>query len=374
LTSVQTWEESEALVVRVDAGISDTKVRRFRAGTPVATMTVGSQGAWKVEAPGVASVHAYLRFDGHQLLVATSDPRRPVVVDGTALPETWSPLQPPCVLSLGQANLSVHCAAAAVTPASPAIAAAPPSGEAEDEQTCRKSSPIAGPAWHGAPQEAEPSPMDVPPAEPTRLQFGPLESPAHLEPSAPLESLAHLAPAHLEPSAQPTRAVQVSSLLPTSLEPSLEGEGELGAFGSLPPPFEQRRLRWQRRVQAAGVLLGLAVIVVGVYRLASPRSAAVPGTSLSPSASEIHASAPLPTSPAPVVTASPPAAPLLFVPGAEPGPSVSGSGARLTPERRAADAFAAGDFATALRLYRELAAAHPDQPAFRQAVKILEEK
>jgi hypothetical protein len=63
-----------------------------------------------------------------------------------------------------------------------------------------------------------------------------------------------------------------------------------------------------------------------------------------------------------------------------PSPELGSSGSvaplrgQITLERRAADAFAAGDFPTALRIYRDLAEAHPDQPAFRQAVKILEQK
>jgi hypothetical protein len=48
--------------------------------------------------------------------------------------------------------------------------------------------------------------------------------------------------------------------------------------------------------------------------------------------------------------------------------------AAKTPEREAVDALTAGDFAKASRLYRALAEARPDQPAFKEALRILEER
>ena len=347
-------EESEAFVVRVDAGTSDTKVRRFRPGGPVATLTVGTHGAWKVEGPGVASVHAYLRFDGRQLLVATSDPRRPVVIDGRAVPETWSLLQPPCLLNLGQACLSVERAFVETTPPNPALGASARS--AEDEEPTR-AIPTPAPAWQVAPQHDESSDADLPPAEATRLQFGHLESPDRIG----------------------TRAVQVSSLPPILMDPASPGvEGELGSMGStpLPPLGDEREKRRRRLLQTGGLVVGLAFVMVGAYRVASPRKAAPSEPTSHPAGERSHVPAVAAPASAPVVaTASPPvAAAPLWAPG--PGFAGSANGARgpNTLERRAADAFAAGDFPAALRLYRELAAANPDQPAFRQAVRILEEK
>jgi hypothetical protein len=355
LTSVQAIEESEAFVVRVDVGTSDTKARRFRPGGAAATLTVGSQGAWKVEAPGVASVHAYLRFDGRQLLVATSDPRRPVVIDGQPLPETWSLLQPPCLLNLGQACLSVERSFAEATPPSPALAASTRALVFEEEATCRRSVPPLAPGGQIA-AEHDASLDDLPPAEATRLQFGPLESPDRVG----------------------TRAVQVSSLPPALLDSApATSEGELDSSGSIPPPpFQERDKRVRRLLQTGGLVLGLAVVIGGAYRLASPRKAAVSGGT-SPAAGQRAnvpaAGTPRPASPL-AVTVSPAITAPLFVAPEPLSAAPSGVRGQNTPERRAADAFAAGDFPTALRLYRDLAAAHPEQPAFRQAVRILEEK
>jgi hypothetical protein len=365
LTLAEGHENPETLVVRVDAGISDTKVRRFRAGSPVATLTVGTQGAWKVEAPGVASVHAYLRFDGRQLLVATSDPRRPVIIDGRAAPETWSPLQPPTVLSLGQACLAVERHVAGATPPNPVTVACGRSVEDEDEDEDDEDEPTRAIRMPALEQLAEPDPLageDLPPAEPTRLQFGPLESSDHVG----------------------TRAVPISSLPATFLDQASSGvQRELGtrASASTPPPAvaDERGIRARRLLQRGGLVLGLAVVIGGAYHVASPRTAAPAGPNVAPSAGrpDVRAVA-RPATPPPAIApaSSPGAAAPLFLPAPESGPSGSASGARnaTTPERRAADAFAAGDFPTALRLYRELAAAHPDQPAFQQAAKILEKK
>jgi hypothetical protein len=76
------------------------------------------------------------------------------------------------------------------------------------------------------------------------------------------------------------------------------------------------------------------------------------------------------------VQAPPVVVPPSFVSPPDPEPTGSAISARNTTtlERRAADALAAGDFPTALRFYRELAVARPDVPAFRQAVRILEQK
>ncbi len=348
MTSVQTSQESEALVVRVDGGASDPKVRRFRSGSPVATLTIGSQGAWKVEAPGIASVHAYLRFDGRELLVATADPRRPVLIDGRAVPETWSLVYPPCQLNLGGACLSVERASGVTTPPGPVTAPSERSLDEEEEPTRAVSMPAA--AW---PLESVHDPSteaDVPPAEATRLQFGPLESPDHVG----------------------TRAVQVSSLLPTSADPSSpDVEGELRARESEPPAptGDERRLRLRRLLQIGGLALGSVLFMAVVYRVAGPRGdAPLDANAGTPASSAVAPS---------VATAAPPTAlPPLFVPSPELGSSGSVAPLRgqITLERRAADAFAAGDFPTALRIYRDLAEAHPDQPAFRQAVKILEQK
>jgi len=58
--------------------------------------------------------------------------------------------------------------------------------------------------------------------------------------------------------------------------------------------------------------------------------------------------------------------------GSDPGDEEDEDGPTL--ERRASDAYLAGDYATALPLYRQLAAADPDEGAYRAMVRILERR
>lgn len=78
---------------------------------------------------------------------------------------------------------------------------------------------------------------------------------------------------------------------------------------------------------------------------------------------------------APVLSAAAVATPADAATGVlSPPPPVSSTVAKgeRTPERRAVDAVAAGNFADALELYKGLAAAHPEVPAYTEAVRILE--
>jgi hypothetical protein len=55
-------------------------------------------------------------------------------------------------------------------------------------------------------------------------------------------------------------------------------------------------------------------------------------------------------------------------------PQPAPSSVTKTVEREAVDAFTAGDFVKASRFYRDLAETHPDKPAFKEALRILEER
>src|SRR5258705_10006035 len=105
--AVEPKDLGDAIVVRVEVGASDTPSRRFHPGQATETFTIGTSGAWKIEAPGVASVHAYGRFDGRQFFVATADPEDPVLVDGRLVPETWLAVVDPSTLAIGGARLAV---------------------------------------------------------------------------------------------------------------------------------------------------------------------------------------------------------------------------------------------------------------------------
>ncbi len=67
------------------------------------------------------------------------------------------------------------------------------------------------------------------------------------------------------------------------------------------------------------------------------------------------------TAPAPVATPSKPSSP-------------AGKAPAKTIERQAADAVIAGSYAEAVGLYEQLAAQHPDQPVYRESIRILRAK
>jgi hypothetical protein len=283
----------DAIVARLETGVSDTPLKRFHSGQPVATFTMGTAGGWKIDAPGVAAVHAYGRFDGQRLLVATADPDRPVLLDGRPVPETWLELCAPCVLAIGSARIAIDARTSSEFPAGQARVAAPAQADAA-----------------------------------TRIDIEPLwadDKPAASEPTAPE--------------------------LPVRRSPS------------------------RRHSRALLLALGAALTIAGAHRFVAWRRASLPPD---PVEEEVAPQAPAAARPpAPVASG---AAIELSVPPrttrAPVGPALPATptSAAKTPEREAVDALTAGDFAKASRLYRALAEARPDQPAFKEALRILEER
>lgn len=268
----------DAIVLRVEVGTSNSPSRRFHAGRPVPAFTIGTGADWKIEAPGVASIHAYLRFDGHALFVATADPEDPVLVDERPAPETWFAVAPPCTLAIGGARLAIDSRISSEFPAA------------------------------------------VPPA-----------------------------------SSHADMATRID------IEPLWENETD----GANDDASEARTSR-ARPGKAIVLVLGAALVSAAAYRwvasrLGSPEPAA---RAEAPAPSAVaKSSAPEPAMPVaapPIVTSPVPAVP-------------QGSAAK-TIEREAVDALTAGDFAKATQLYRALVETHPNQPAFKDALRILEQR
>jgi hypothetical protein len=282
----------DAILARLEAGVSDAPSKRFHSGQPVPTFTMGTAGGWKIDAPGVAAVHAYGRFDGQRLLVATADPDRPALLDGRPVPETWLELRAPCVLAIGSARIAIDARTSSEFPAVQARVAGPVQADAA-----------------------------------TRIDIEPLwadEKPAASDPIAP----------------------------------------ELPA----------RRAPPRRHARALLLALGAALTIAGAHRFVAWRRTMSPPD---PIAEEVAAQPPAARPPAPV--ASSPAVEPSVSPRAARAPvgpalPMAPTSSAKTPERDAVDALTAGDFAKASRLYRALADAHPDQPAFKEALRILEER
>jgi hypothetical protein len=115
-----------------------------------------------------------------------------------------------------------------------------------------------------------------------------------------------------------------------------------------------------------GILVGVlaaACIATGGYAIWRPKAHAR-RIAVVPAATSV----PVASAPAPPVSV---AAAVVVYPAVHPASAAS---AKKTPERLAADALHAGDFHRAAVMYRDLAVAHPENPAFSDAARMLAER
>jgi hypothetical protein len=297
----------DAILLRLEAGTSDSPSRRFHAGRPVPAFTIGTGADWRIDAPGVAPIHAYLKFDGHALSVATADPDDPVLVDGRPVPETWLALAAPCTLAMGGARLAIDSRISSEFPA-----ALPPAPIHADVATRIDIQPL----WANQDEKFEAAAREL-----TRTAFEPSAT-TEVAPSAS-DAISDARPGR----ARPTKAIVLL---------------------------------------VAATLVSLAAYRWIVPRLGSPEPAAgrVEAPPISP-----PERATAPATP-PIAAAPVAAAPVAVAPASPP----SATSPTKTMEREAVDALTAGDFAKASKLYRALAEAHPNQHAFKEALRILEER
>ena len=92
-------------LIEVRVGTGKPPTVRVRPGETIGPMSLGAEGAWRLEAPGVTREHAEVYFDGRQLFVRSLSAVRPVLVGGRPVPNAWTAIEPPCELMLGEARL-----------------------------------------------------------------------------------------------------------------------------------------------------------------------------------------------------------------------------------------------------------------------------
>jgi len=295
----------------LEAGTSDMRAKQFQPGQAVATFTIGTGGSWKIEAPGVAAVHAYGRFDGSRLLVATADPDQPVLLDGRPVPETWLAVAAPAVLAMGHARVAI-------------------------ESRVSSEFPAAAPAVKSRTEAA------------TRIDIEPPWGDNQVE--------------RFEKAAHELTRTQFDQAPPAARDVGRTSE---------PGPAEARARR--KPLMTVLLLVLGAGFTAAAYRFIGPGRTAPVAAVLEEMPSRAPSSA-TPVAPvertAQVIEPSRPALPAStsVAPGASSNP-----GGR-TVEREAVDALTAGDFAKASRLYRALTEAHPQNPAFKEALRILEQR
>jgi hypothetical protein len=84
----------------------------LRPGLELAPLSVGTGGAWQVSAAGVRTVHLYVYFDGQTLFLQSAAPDDPPLMDGRPVPAAWTPAPAPCTITFGHARLAFHAAEA----------------------------------------------------------------------------------------------------------------------------------------------------------------------------------------------------------------------------------------------------------------------
>lgn len=97
--------ENPGSIVEIRAGTSQRPLLELRPGQVVQPMSIGRNGMWPVEAPGVLDVHAYVYFDGNALFIQSADPANPAKGNGQAIATTWQQIEIPCTIEMGRARL-----------------------------------------------------------------------------------------------------------------------------------------------------------------------------------------------------------------------------------------------------------------------------
>jgi hypothetical protein len=110
-------------VLTLTGGVSPLPQSVFVWGTASRAFSVGTHADWVINAPGVAPVHFFLRFDGKMLHIAGGPSGAPLSVSGVVVDQTWRPLPVFSLVAFGGAQLRVTC-----EPAAPRPQSAPPVG------------------------------------------------------------------------------------------------------------------------------------------------------------------------------------------------------------------------------------------------------
>ena len=122
-------------VLRLLIGESETRTMRLNVGQPVPPFTVGCEGSWVVQGPGVASRHLSFAFDGRELKVAAAAFRGTATINGTAIDERWWPVPYPAEIRFGEGLLLVSCEAPAAQTVGLDVAPVAQSAPSEQKQT-----------------------------------------------------------------------------------------------------------------------------------------------------------------------------------------------------------------------------------------------
>jgi hypothetical protein len=95
--------------VALAVGLSKVPRMKFPWGARAEPISLGLRGQWAILADHVQDVHAYLGFDGQQLLVAPGAPGASVLVNGQPIQgQAWVAVSAPARIQLGEAQLRIE--------------------------------------------------------------------------------------------------------------------------------------------------------------------------------------------------------------------------------------------------------------------------
>lgn len=97
--------DTARIIVELRAGEADQLDVGLSPGEPVEAFSIGQNGSWRIQAPGLADVHAYMYFDGATLYLASVNAADPAWINGRPVPTDWQAIVPPCEIAMGSARL-----------------------------------------------------------------------------------------------------------------------------------------------------------------------------------------------------------------------------------------------------------------------------
>jgi hypothetical protein len=385
---VSSNDTREGYVLEIRRGQGEPRFLRLPRGADLQPTSVGARGDFRVDADGVLDVHAFVYFDGETLFVQSADVATPVRVNGRPASSEWSRVEPPSTLAFGDARV-VFC------PASQASAVSAPAAPARPAAGMRQRPP---PQRAAQQMEDLPTIADVPPPGDyedlvTERVKAPDEDATHSIPIPGGRSI----PEPEESDHETTRALPLPAVVAPVARPAppavivapeettrIAVGGPIAAPPAVAPtvakvsPLVQLKAQWKEASlpkKAILVLLPLAFFMV-IFGLDDAPAPAKKKTSpaSSGSASVAQAKVTKPTATQELQEEPPPPKPATTAAA----PSATGKSPQSTTtkpaERAALDAVAAGSLVPAAELYDELAKAHPENPAYKEAARILRAK
>jgi hypothetical protein len=374
-------------VLEIRRGVSGKGMLVLTPGVKVSPMSIGLRGDWRIEADGMRDVSGYVYFDGESLFVQASEDRRDMRVNGAPVGTSWMALTAPCTVAIGDARLmfcdvSEASTAPNVRPAAgrpSAHTTGPPTSDLDDEPTKSMSLvdyPDAGP-------DDRTGDIPLPPAyqppsgdeETSVLPLPELPAAAFTWPNAP----APPKPIETAPPVAPTTppVVIAPSFAPPPMPDAMNKTVKITRAASAAPgkPSVGSEIKAQWKAASGpkkAILLLLPVafvfVIYGFQDDEAPTRTRTRSSSSAASASETETIASV--EPPKVIPPTPTSLPSIPAPSA----STPRTDGKRTLERAAVDAVVAGAYDQAAKMYAELAEAHPDNGAYREAARILRAK